>query len=299
MGHGRTLEYPKTPINRVNRYNQRATYDLEQIHTIINTSTVLHVSFNTPDAANPFPVTLPSSSFQMIMSHPSQMVGVAASFDHPSSSLGEPLDVYLHGYVSSRLMNLSRRAETGAEVGGTATSAPEAGLPVTISATKVDGLVLTLTPNTHDVNYRSATVYGYATLVSSTDEKLWAMETITNSVVSGRWAHTRVPPDTAEMTSTSILKVKVVGGSGKIRVGGPRDERKDLDRADVRAQVWTGTIPVWESFGDPVAFEGVSVGDGKGNLVPVVPEHVVSFVRERRGENERYALAAVEDRSQD
>ncbi|ETI20841.1 hypothetical protein G647_07184 [Cladophialophora carrionii CBS 160.54] len=286
MGHGRTLEYPKTPINRVNRYNQRATYDLEQIHTIINTSTVLHVSFNTADAANPFPVTLP-------------MVGVAASFDHPSSSLGEPLDVYLHGYVSSRLMNLSRRAETVAEVGGTATSAPEAGLPVTISATKVDGLVLTLTPNTHDVNYRSATLYGYATLVSSTDEKLWAMEMITNSVVSGRWAHTRVPPDTAEMTSTSILKVKVVGGSGKIRVGGPRDERKDLDRADVRAQVWTGTIPVWESFGDPVAFEGVGVGHGKGNLVPVVPEHVVSFVQERRGENERYALAAVEDRSQD
>jgi hypothetical protein len=23
MGHGRTLEYPKTPINKVNRYNQR------------------------------------------------------------------------------------------------------------------------------------------------------------------------------------------------------------------------------------------------------------------------------------
>jgi hypothetical protein len=94
MGHGRTLEYPKTPINKVNRYNQRgelvwedppkkketllchatpirgtnspilqhlATYDLEQIHTIINTSTVVHVSFNTPDPANPFPVTLPVS----------------------------------------------------------------------------------------------------------------------------------------------------------------------------------------------------------------------------------------------
>ncbi|EXJ55290.1 hypothetical protein A1O7_08217 [Cladophialophora yegresii CBS 114405] len=282
MGHGRTLQYPKTPVNKVNRYNQRATYDLEQIHTIINTSTVLHVSFNTPDPGNPFPVTLP-------------MVGVAASFDHPSSSLGEPLDVYLHGYVSSRLMNLSRRAETGTEAG----TSPDAGLPVTISATKVDGLVLTLTPNTHDVNYRSATLYGYATLVSSVEEKLWAMEMITNSVVSGRWAHTRVPPDTAEMTSTSILKVKVVGGSGKIRVGGPRDERKDLERGDIRAKVWTGTIPVWESFGEPVPFEGVSVGDGKGNLVPRVPEHVVAFVQGRRMENERYALAAVEDRSQD
>jgi hypothetical protein len=229
------------------------------------------------------------------------MVGVAASFDHPSSSLGEPLDVYLHGYVSSRLMNLSRRAESDTDASSPPSDAPAAaqGLPVTISATKVDGLILTLTPNTHDVNYRSATLYGYALLVTSVEEKLWAMETVTNSVVAGRWAHTRVPPDAAEMSSTSILKVKVVGGSGKIRVGGPRDERKDLDRADVRATVWTGTIPVWESFGEPVPYEGASVVDGKANLVPLVPEHVVSFARERNSENEKYALAALEDRSQD
>ncbi|KIW63775.1 hypothetical protein PV04_08752 [Phialophora macrospora] len=284
MGHGRTLEYPKTPINKVNRYNQRATYDLEQIHTIINTSTVVHVSFNTPDPGNPFPVTLP-------------MVGVAASFDHPSASLGEPLDVYLHGYVSSRLMNLSRNAETDTSSPDTPT--PAQGLPVTISATKVDGLILTLTPNTHDVNYRSAVLYGYATLVTSVEEKLWAMEMVTNSVVAGRWAHTRVPPDAAEMSSTSILKVRVVGGSGKIRVGGPRDEKKDLDRADIRSKVWTGTIPVWETFGEPVPYEGVSAGDGKANLVSLVPEHVVGFAQQRSMENERYALAAVEDRSQD
>ncbi|KAJ9613167.1 hypothetical protein H2200_003108 [Cladophialophora chaetospira] len=277
MGHGRTLEYPKTPANKVNRYNQRATYDLEQIHTIINTSTVVHVSFNTPDPTNPFPVTLP-------------MVGVAASYDHPSSSLGEPLDIYLHGYVSSRLMNTSRNAASPTTAD---TTTPE-GLPVTISATKVDGLVLTLTPNTHDVNYRSATVFGYASLVTSTEEKIWAMEQITNSVVSNRWAHTRVPPDSAEMQSTSILRVRVVGGSGKIRVGGPRDERKDLERNEVREKVWTGVIPVWEQFGDPVAYEGTY-----GNLVKEVPEHVREFAREKSEGNERYARETVLDRSQD
>ncbi len=216
------------------------------------------------------------------------MVGVAASFDHPSSSLGEPLDIYLHGYVSSRLMNLSRSADS------------PSGLPATISATKVDGLVLTLTPNTHDINYRSATVFGYATLVATTEEKLWAMEQITNSVLSNRWPHTRLPPDSAEMQSTSILRVRVVGGSGKVRVGGPRDERKDLERIDgVRERVWTGTIPVWEVLGDPVAYEGVESGDGKANLVGEVPGHVWDFVKSRKEEAERYAREAVLDKSQD
>ncbi|OAL40406.1 hypothetical protein AYO20_00142 [Fonsecaea nubica] len=296
MGHGRTLEYPKTSVNRVNRYNQRATYDLEQIHSIINTSTVVHVSFNTPDPSNPFPVTLP-------------MVGVAASFEHPSASLGEPLDIYLHGYVSSRLMNLSRNAvqaapdstsppasTAGGDGGGEGTAQ---GLPVTISATLVDGLVLTLTPNTHDVNYRSATLFGYANLVTSLEEKVWAMEQVTNSVVRDRWRHTRVPPDGAEMQSTSILRVKVVGGSGKVRVGGPRDELKDLKRDDIRDKVWTGVIPVWECFGDPIEYRGVAQGDGKENRVGSVPEHVREFAREMREQNEKYALAAVVDTSQD
>ena len=225
----------------------------------------------------------------------SKMVGIAASFEHPSSSLSEPLDIYLHGYVSSRLMNLSRNTNSLS----TTTNQPE-GLPVTISATKVDGLVLTLTPNTHDINYRSATLFGYATPVATVEEKLWAMEQITNSVVSNRWSHTRVPPDSAEMQSTSILKVRVVGGSGKVRVGGPRDERKDLERTDgMREKVWTGTIPVWEVLGDPVPYGGVEKGDGKGNLVEEVPSHVWEFVRNRREEAERYATEAVLDKSQD
>ncbi|KIW81945.1 hypothetical protein Z517_04971 [Fonsecaea pedrosoi CBS 271.37] len=275
---------------------QTATYDLEQIHSIINTSTVVHVSFNTPDPSNPFPVTLP-------------MVGVAASFEHPSASLGEPLDIYLHGYVSSRLMNLSRNtaqaapdstsppaSTAGGDGGGEGTAQ---GLPVTISATLVDGLVLTLTPNTHDVNYRSATLFGYANLVTSLEEKVWAMEQVTNSVVRDRWRHTRVPPDGAEMQSTSILRVKVVGGSGKVRVGGPRDELKDLKRDDIRDKVWTGVIPVWECFGDPIEYRGVVQGDGKENRVDSVPEHVREFAREMREQNEKYALAAVVDTSQD
>lgn len=207
------------------------------------------------------------------------MVGVAASFEHPSASLGEPLDVYVHGYVTARMMNLSR------------TSPNDKGLPVTISATKVDGLILTLTPYTHDINYRSATLYGYANLVTDEAEKLWAMEKVTNSVVADRWRHTRVPPIPAELQSTAILRVSVVGGSGKIRVGGPRDEKKDLDQEDLQDQIWTGVIPVYEHFGEPVPY--------KTNRVEPVPEHVASYAKSVRDKNEKYAADAIKDTSQD
>ena len=78
---GRTLTYPKTkiPNSTINRYDSRGkyfncpltadsirsilnsppgTYDLETIHNIINTTSVLHVSFS-PGPEDPFPAILP------------------------------------------------------------------------------------------------------------------------------------------------------------------------------------------------------------------------------------------------
>ena len=91
-----------------------ATYDLRTIHTIINTTPVLHVSF-TPDPTEPFPAILP-------------MIGQMGSFEYPSADIDEPLECYLHGYVSSRIVNLAREA-TKREGGK--------GIPVCIAATKV------------------------------------------------------------------------------------------------------------------------------------------------------------------
>src|ERR1700735_5645248 len=89
------------------------------------------------------------------------------------------------------------------------------GLPICVAASKVDGVVLTLTPNSHNYNYRSAVLFGHATLVTDVEEKLWAMELITNSVVPDRWRNTRVPPIAAEMQSTQILKIVVESASSK------------------------------------------------------------------------------------
>ncbi|EEP76290.1 conserved hypothetical protein [Uncinocarpus reesii 1704] len=255
---GKSLVYPKRESNTMNRYKHRGTYDLGPIHSIVNSAPVLHVSF-APSPDDPFPAILP-------------MIGQMGSFDYPSSGLGDPLDCYLHGYVSSRIMNLAR-ASNGE------------GLPVCIAATHVDGLILSLTPNSHSYNYRSAVLHGYATLVTGEEEKIWAMKMITNAVVPQRWEHTRIPPDGAEMQSTTILKVRIVDGSGKIRDGGVSDEKKDTGKSEVTEKVWTGVVPVWQTFGEPLP--------DKLNKVKEVPEHITSYIATANARNQQYAVDAV------
>jgi uncharacterized protein len=169
------------------------------------------------------------------------MLGFMASFNNSEAALTEPLDLYLHGYISSRLMRLS----------GTSPS-DEEGLPLTIAATHLDGLVLALTPNHHSYNYRSAILHGFATPVTDADEKLWAMEKITNNVVDDRWLNTRIPPTKTEMTSTQIVKVRVVDASAKVRAGWPSDDRADMKNDELRAKTWIGVVPTWVTYGEPV-----------------------------------------------
>lgn len=162
------------------------------------------------------------------------------------------------------------------------------GIPLCVAATKVDGLVLSLTPYSHSYNYRSATLHGNATLVDDPAEKLYAMELITNSVVPGRWEHTRIPPDEAEMSSTSILRMKITSASAKIRTGPPSDSKKDSERPGLREKVWTGVVPVFETLGTPVP--------SPDNLVAEVPEHVGGFVEKRNLITRMYAEGAMEEK---
>lgn len=152
------------------------------------------------------------------------MIGQMGLFPGDEDNGDSAWKCYLHGYVSSRLMNLANDA----------VQRGEEGLPMCVAATKVDGFVLTLTPNSHNYNYRSAVLQGFATIVEDIDERIWAMKLITDSVVPDRYDNTRVPPDNAEMQSTRILKLNITGASGKVREGVPEDERKDMKREDVR-----------------------------------------------------------------
>ncbi|OLN85103.1 hypothetical protein CCHL11_06251 [Colletotrichum chlorophyti] len=248
------LDYPKAPYGTVKRYSPRASYALRTIHTIINTSPVLHASFIPPDS--PFPTILP-------------MLGQMGS----SADEADVLDLYLHGYVSSRIMNISR------------TSSTSEGLPVCIAASHLDGLVLALTPNAHSYNYRSAVLFGYAVVVDDPAEKLYAMRLITDGVVPGRWDASRVPPNAAEMTSTSVLRVRIVTGSAKIRTGPPADDKGDRGDAEVVDRVWTGVVPLHQALGAPIP--------GPYNEVKSVPEYLAAFVGRSNQEAKEAAVEAA------
>ncbi|KAF2637169.1 hypothetical protein P280DRAFT_500774 [Massarina eburnea CBS 473.64] len=218
-------EYTKTPTNKLGRLAKRGAYDYETVHSIINTCPVLHVSFNDPN--QPFPVVLP-------------MLGCTGNYSNPSSDPNTTeQDIYIHGYVSGRIFQTSK--ETGDE-----------GLPITVAASHMDGLVLALAPFHNSCNYRSSIVYGYATLLTDPEERLYAMTLITNNLLPTRWEKSRNPATTAELNSTSILKVRVASASAKVRTGGPHDDRADWKNEDLRTGTWTGVVPVWLQWGEPI-----------------------------------------------
>lgn len=265
------LEYPKNALNSVKRHNERGDYSLITIHTIVNSSRILHVSFT--DASSPFPTTLP-------------MIGHMGSFARPSSSEADVLDLYLHGYVSMRMANMARSRTDGDNGPG------PAGLPICVSAAHVDGLVLALSPFSSSYNYRSVVLFGHATLVTDVDEKLYAMELITDGVAAGRWAQSRQPPTSAEIQSTSVLRVKIQSGSAKVRAGEPHEEVKDAKDEELVSRVWTGVVPVYETLGKPVP--------GSANGVSEVPGYLADYVKDSNDVSlDRALKATVEPKKKD
>lgn len=203
------------------------------------------------------------------------MIGQMGSFSRPSADLGDPLDLYLHGYVSSRVMNVTR--QQGSDEGNK-------GLPVSVCASHCDGVVLALSAFNHSYNYRSAVLFGHAQLVEDPDERLYAMGLITDAVVPDRFRHTRLPLTGAELQSTSILRVRIDNGSAKIRTGGVIEDKKDAENAELVEGTWTGVLPMYSSFGEPIPAEGNKVD---------VPAYISEFVNEYSKDNKEYSEKAV------
>ena len=151
----------------------------------------------------------------------------------------------------------------------------------------VDGLVLTLTPFSHTYNYRSAMVHGTATFLEDDEEKLFAMELITNHVHPNRWTDSRNPPKKTELASTGIIRINITSASAKIRTGPPKDaDKDDWEDIQMRNRVWVGTIPVYETLGEPVT--------GEYSLVKEVPRGVMEYIGTRNGKEKGWSKLVTE-----
>ncbi len=191
-----------------------------------------------PERGNYDPSTINSILDEALICH----VGFVAEDGYPvviptiHARSGNTL--YLHGSPASRML---RSLKGGAEV--------------CVTVTIVDGLVLARSVFHHSMNYRSVVVFGRPREVSDPEEKMRALQAVTEHVARGRWADARHPTDN-EFKGTTVLAVAIEETSAKIRTGLPGDDDDDYE-----LPIWAGVIPVEAAFGDaiddPVLAEGI------------------------------------------
>jgi len=144
----------------------------------------------------------------------------------------------------------------------------EAGHPVCVEATIVDGLVLARSVFHHSVNYRSVVIFGTGRLLKDEREKLAALEVVTEHLVPGRWKEARLP-NRKELNATTVVSINIDEASAKVRLGPPVDEEEDY-----ALPVWAGVLPLQET---PLA----PIQDDRQTADLPVPEYVAGYSRRR------------------
>ena len=141
--------------------------------------------------------------------------------------VGEKL--FIHGSAASRMLrNLSE------------------GIPVCVTVTLIDGLVLARSAFHHSINYRSVVVFGTAQLVTDEQAKFDALKAFTEHVIPGRWPEIR-EPNAQELKGTTVLALPLQEASAKIRSGPPKDDDEDM-----AIPVWAGVLPLLTAPGNPI-----------------------------------------------
>src|SRR5262245_13627883 len=128
------------------------------------------------------------------------------------------------------------------------------GVPVCLTVTLLDGLVLARSAFHHSMNYRSVVVLGTAVEVTDPAGKAAALDSIVEHVMRGRAAQVR-PPNPVEMKATSVLELPIDEASAKVRTGPPVD-----DEEDYALPVWAGVLPLALVPGAPEPDERLAPG---------------------------------------
>ncbi|MDW3194383.1 MAG: pyridoxamine 5'-phosphate oxidase family protein [Cytophagales bacterium] len=128
-----------------------------------------------------------------------------------------------------------------------------------VTITHLDGLVLARSVFHHSVNYRSAVIFGKPHIVTERNEKMKALEVITENFITGRWEEARQPNE-KEFEATLVIAVPIESASAKVRSEGVNDEKSDLE-----LDIWAGVVPLEmvarAPITEPDLKEGISVPD--------------------------------------
>ncbi|MFJ4754555.1 pyridoxamine 5'-phosphate oxidase family protein [Streptomyces sp. NPDC088763] len=203
-----------TPTERTvpTRSAERASYDRESVHAILDEAYVCHLGFVRDGA----PVVLPTLF----------------------ARVGETL--YVHGSTGSRPLRMTGETDPG--------------LPVCLTVTHVDALILARSAFHHSINYRSVVVHGTAHQVTDPEEKRIALDALVDHVVPGRSADSR-PANKKELAATAVIRLDLDEVSAKLRTGGVNDEPEDLALPH-----WAGVVPLRKGYDTPVGDPGLAPG---------------------------------------
>jgi nitroimidazol reductase NimA-like FMN-containing flavoprotein (pyridoxamine 5'-phosphate oxidase superfamily) len=161
--------------------------------------------------------------------------------------VGETL--YLHGSAASRMLRTLSE-----------------GIPVCVTVTLVDGLVLARSAFHHSANYRSVVVLGTARLVEDPTEKMEALRLFTEHIMKGRWEQIRWPTE-LELKATTVLALPLEEVSAKVRMGDPKDDEEDYE-----LPIWAGVLPLPVVAAAPIPDTRLKAGIA-------VPENVTKYSR--------------------
>ena len=150
--------------------------------------------------------------------------------------------LYIHGSPASRMLRSLNQ-----------------GIEVCVTVTLLDGLVLARSAFHHSMNYRSVVIFGTATLINNTEEKMEALRAFTEHIIPKRWQEIR-QPSKQELQGTMVLSLPLTEASAKVRTGNPVDDEPDYD-----LPVWAGVLPLQivpgKAIADDRLIEGIEIPD--------------------------------------
>jgi nitroimidazol reductase NimA-like FMN-containing flavoprotein (pyridoxamine 5'-phosphate oxidase superfamily) len=137
--------------------------------------------------------------------------------------------LYWHGSSASRML----RTQAG-------------GLPVCVTVSHADGLILGRSAFRHSLNYRAVMAFGTAAIIDDPIEKEAGFNAFIERIYPGRTKIMRgILPQ--ELKATTLMGMTIEDASAKIRSGGPLDLEQDY-----AADCWAGTVPIMQVLGAPI-----------------------------------------------
>ena len=148
-------------------------------------------------------------------------------FCTPTGFWREGDDLYWHGSSASRMIRFQKP-----------------GVPVCVTVSHLDALVLARSGFHHSVNYRAVMAFGTARLVEDAGQKRRALDGFVDRFYPGRSALLRAP-NKQEIKATTFIVMPIDQASAKIRDTHVGDEEEDY-----ALPIWAARYPVRQILGE-------------------------------------------------